>query len=523
MCLFFSRLIHGDKVIRSEIMAYSTTGIQGKSLNYQERGTNVSPIPQLNPPPIPQRNRLSNPPPMGWNIPGLPESNSPNPFQNNFTNDIGQNEVNSHKHGTISVNIPNPTSTDSSSLIALSPDRSGTCHQKDVSSTTYSMDLQGLSFDNSDVHEHLKQPQLSSSSENLSSKPSYPDISHAFREVRRDQPTPEFVGMSSHPWQTSGQAGNYGWNQEFFGPRFKNDPWISVNDSNTNAPGPPLPPRKSISSVSSSSPIPSVPNIVPRNLQIGPGLVQVLPMHPPSYWTENPARRSPQFSQTFDSQPVNSGINGNRPTSVNRGEAWPANRLNVPHTTVKRTPSNSEFDNLRGDPNQLDSDVSLKNFNMDFVDDSGRPRSHRGSDLIELSDDEKEDYEKEYLSLECFDPLYKKQRSESISSRDGILSGSPKDGIPSFVFAESSHDLVPKRIHSESTHRSSLYPQIPDSEEENEICPMASHDELEKFLRSEVLESEPEAPPRPPPPKSQVHTFVQYIFNIYICHDLDCK
>lgn len=510
---------------RSENMAYSTTGIHGKSLNDQDRGTNVLPIPQLNPPPpIPQRNRISNPPPMGWNIPGLPESNfsantnfmnpSTDPFQNNFINNIIQNEVNSHKHGTISVSIPNPTSSDSSSLIALSPDRSTTFHQKDGSSTTYSMDLQGLDFDSSGVHEHLEKPQLSSSSENLSSKPSYPDISHVFREVRRDnhRPKSEFVGMSSNSWQTSGQVGNYGWNQEFVGPSFKNDPWTSVNHSNTNAPGPPLPPRKSLSSVS------SMPDIVPTNLQIGPGLVQVLPMHPhpvnnQSCWTGNQARFPQQFSQTFNSQPVNSGINGSRPASVNIGETLSANRLNVPHTTVKRTPSNSEFDNLRGDPNQLESDVFRENFNVDFVDDIGHPRSRRGSDLIELSDEEKEDNEKEYLSLECFDPLYKKQRSESISSRDGILSGSPKDGIPSFVFAESSHDLVPKRNRSESTHSSSLYPQIPDSEEENEICPMASHDELEKFLRSEVpvLESEPEAPPRPPPPKSKVHIYLIFI------------
>lgn len=505
---------------RSENMAYSTTGIQGKSLNYQERGTNESLIP---PPPIPQRNQMSNPPPMGWNIPGLPESNvsanansmnpSTNPFQNNFTGNIAQNEVSSHKHGTISVNIPNPTSTDSTSLIALSQD-----HQKGVSSTTYSTDLQGISFDNSGVHEHLKQPQLSSSSENLSSKPSYPDISHVFREVRRDHhPTKsEFVGMSSNSWQTSGQVGNYGWNPEYFGQSFKNDPWTSVNDVNTNAPGPPLPPRKSLSSVSSISPIPSVQNSVPTNLQIGPGLVQVLPMYPhpvsnQSCWTGYQTRFPQQFSHMFNSQPVNSGFNGNRPASVKREEAWSTNRLYVPHTTVKRTPSNSEFDNLRGDPNQSESDVFLENFNVDFVDDIGRPQSRKGSDLIELSDEEKEDNEKEYLSLECFDPLYKKQRSESISSRDGILSGSPKDGISSFVFAESSHDFVPKRIRSESTHSSSLYPQIPDSEEENEICPMASHDELEKFLRSEVLESEPEAPPRPPPPKSQVHIYLIFI------------
>lgn len=499
---------------RSENMAYSTTGIHGKSLNDQERGTNVLPRPQLNPPPpIPQRNRISNPPPMGWNIPGLPESNfsantnfmnpSTDPFQNNFINNIIQNEVNSHKHGTISVNIPNPTSSDSSSLIALSPDRSTTFHQKDGSSTTYSMDLQGLDFDSSGVHEHLKNPQLSSSSENLPSKPSYPDISHVFREVHRDhhRPKSEFVGMSSNSWQTSGQVGNYGWNQEFVGPSFKNDTWTSVNHSNTNAPGPPLPPRKDLSFVS------SMPKIVPTNLQIGPGLVQVLPMHPHpvnnrSCWTGNQARFPQQFSQTFNSQPVNSGINGSR--------------LNVPHTTVKRTPSNSEFDNLRGDPNQLESDVFRENFNVDFVDDIGHPRSHRGNDLIELSDEEKEDNEKEYLTLECFDPLYKKQRSESISSRDGILSGSPKDGIPSFVFAESSHDLVPKRNRSESTHSSSLYPQIPNSEEENEICPMASHDELEKFLRSEVpvLESEPEAPPRPPPPKSKVHIYLIFILTM---------
>jgi hypothetical protein len=79
---------------------------------------------------------------------------STDPFQNNF--------MDSHKPGTISVNIPNPTSSDSSSLIALSPDRSTTFHQKDGSSTTYSMDLQGLDFDSSGVH--LKKPQLSSSS-----------------------------------------------------------------------------------------------------------------------------------------------------------------------------------------------------------------------------------------------------------------------------------------------------------------------------------------------------------------------
>jgi hypothetical protein len=60
---------------------------------------------------------------------------------------------------------------------------------------------------------HLKKPQLSSSSENLSSKPSYPDISHVFREVHRDhhRPKSEFVGMSSNSWQTSEQVGNYGW------------------------------------------------------------------------------------------------------------------------------------------------------------------------------------------------------------------------------------------------------------------------------------------------------------------------
>jgi hypothetical protein len=81
----------------------------------------------------------------------------------------------------------------------------------------------------------------------------------------------------------------------------------------------------------------------------------------------------------------------------------------LPHTTVKRTPSNSEFDNLRGDPNQLESDVFRENFNVDFVDDIGHPRSRRGSDLIELSDEEKEDNEKEYLSLECFDPRWSRR------------------------------------------------------------------------------------------------------------------
>ncbi|XP_071121891.1 phosphatidylinositol 4-phosphate 3-kinase C2 domain-containing subunit alpha-like isoform X2 [Mytilus edulis] len=534
----------------------SSQGMDGKSLNYQQRGTNNSPVPQLNPPPpIPQRSRRSDPPSMGWNIPDFSDTrtnstvdqNFLNPasdpfgdsFQNNFTGNFSmQNNAsssgtsiprnNSPLQLTMPNPNPNPTSKDRDSLIALSPDQPTVTHQKQFSHTKYSMDLQGLSFDNSGSNENVNKISSSSSSENLSSNPNnpaYPDISHAFREVRREPSRTDFGARLPTPWQTSGQTGSYGWNQELFNPNFNNasnDPWAvnsATNMTNVTTSGPPLPPRKSLS---------NVPNIYPTNLQIGHGLVQVLPMHPPApnlQQTGNQAVMAGKFQHQF-SQPhpynptpnISSTINANRPSSMHGTDAWLTHRLNVPQAGIHRTASASEFDNIRGDKKQTDSDVFQDNFhNRDFVDDA-LPRSRKGSDLIELSDEERDEVEKEYLSLESFDPLYRRQRSESVCSREGVLAGSPKGGFPSFVFAEATEVQPVHRGNKDSGYSSSLYPQIPDEDEEKGVCPMASHDELEMFLKSAipVVETEQEAPPRPPPPKSQDKSFERLRQHMFV-------
>ncbi|CAC5401291.1 PIK3C2 [Mytilus coruscus] len=528
----------------------SSQGIEGKSLNYQQRGTNNSPVPQLNPPPpIPQRSRRSDPPSMGWNIPDFSdtrtnstvEQNFMNPasdpfgnsFENNFMGNFSvQNNTSStgtnipRNNSPLSLTIPDPSSKDRDSLIALSPDKPTVTHQKDFSQTKYSMDLQGLSFDHSGSNENVNKISSSSSSENLSSNsnnPAYPDISHAFREVRREPTRPDFSVRLPTPWQTSGQTGSYGWNQDLFTPNFNNasnDPWAVNSATNVTASGPPLPPRKSVS---------NVPNIYPTNLQIGHGLVQVLPMQPPAPNLQNSGNQAViagkfqhQFSQPqpYNPTPNNSStVNANRPASMHGTDAWLINRLNVPQTGLHRTASANEFDNIRGDKKQTESDLFQDNFhNRDFVDEA-LPRSRKGSDLIELSDEERDDIEKEYLSLESFDPLYRRQRSESVSSREGVLTGSPKGGFPSFVFAEAAEVKPVNRGQKDSGYSSSLYPQIPDEEDEKGVCPMASHDELEMFLKSAIPaaeETEQEAPPRPPPPKSQDKSFERLRQHMFV-------
>lgn len=481
--------------------------------NYQQRGTNNSPVPALTPPPpIPQRARRSEPPPMGWNLTnlntdcfnsGMNFQNPSDPFGSSFTGPSWSN-INTVQ-ASISKqtsSIPNQTSftSDSHSLEGMQAMKSD---QKSSTTGAFSMDLQGLTFDNTTTcsSETTEKTSQFSSTDNTITKTNsqaYPDISHAFRELRRD-PTTAPVQSS---WQPAGQMGSYGWNSELISPAL-NDPWLAINNQNVSSNRPPaLPPRKSL-----SSDVPNMP-MYPTNLQLGRGLVPVLPMHPSAYNVQNFSNQSsvPQLQHQF-SQPyfptVNPAVKENRPASIHGVNSLFPNRLNVPQSGLHRTPSGSEFDNLRKENKQTD-DVFSDNFhNRDFVDDVGRPRSRRGSDLIELSDEEKEDFEREYLSLESFDPLYKRQRSESVSSKEGILTGSPQDGFPSFVFAEASNESL---TVNEKLNSSLLYPQLPEEEEDEGVCPMVSHDELEKFLRSEIpqVEAESEAPPRPPPPKSKV-------------------
>ncbi|KAK3101653.1 hypothetical protein FSP39_005228 [Pinctada imbricata] len=275
---------------------------------------------------------------------------------------------------------------------------------------------------------------MPTSESNRTSTPSqklYPDISHAFNEVRREEqfklPQPS-VGMS------------YGWNPSLFGAQ----PTSAMN------------PCYGRSSFPSSNPHHTT------QTSLGYG----------AQYTKNPA--------------ANPFLHAPQQSNFHMGATVGASNIMFPGggANLTRPASSSDFENLR----KVDEPVCDNVFSELETFDTGRTsdsegRERRNSDLMHFSESD----EKEYMSLDFFDPLYSRTRRESVSSKDNSLSYS-------FFEADNSKTTDSEGVPDRQT--------IDDQFEKLS----SSADALEQFLRfsGEPLQEErsrSDTPDRPPPPR----------------------
>ncbi|KAJ8299155.1 hypothetical protein KUTeg_023215 [Tegillarca granosa] len=343
---------------------------------------------------------------------------------------------------------------------------------------TYSMDLEGIDFSGS-VENSLtdEKRSLSSSAENLPSSNKtalYPDISHAFKEVRQDE-VAKYTNLShhqafpqpSHNFAFTSNSNNglhYGWNPEIF-----------IGQTNTaNNSG-----------------------------------QQIHVQNQPSF--HNATYTGSEYQWGFHNNVKNASTNPfhQRPQSCftnNFGS------FVTDSNHIQRSSSHSEFEGLRSEPNPSiqNNDMSFDPYsefeNGNFSPVEGKPpRARKSSDLMEFSGPS----ETEYMSLDCFDPLYEKARRESVSS---------KDSLPQYSFSEpimspgSTGTVGTKYENLSSSPKPSLYPNIPHEISDEDLNTKQSYmdrgscddfikhnDSLENFLQDDRIErkNSNERPPRP--------------------------
>lgn len=172
--------------------------------------------------------------------------------------------------------------------------------------------------------------------------------------------------------------------------------------------------------------------------------------------------------------------------------------------SLTQVASNSDFDSLRNEPETVEesADVFPDDLTSQGKFEEKQTRSRTSSDLMEFEEPE----EKEYMSLDSFDPLYSRTRRESIIFRRNSISeeGERTDSIGSgFDFSELERP------------QSGLYPSLQKETEDSKSSSerssasiqsesLSSADALEQFFRSSHVEVEeeikPDIPERPPLP-----------------------
>ncbi|XP_062616262.1 phosphatidylinositol 4-phosphate 3-kinase C2 domain-containing subunit alpha-like isoform X2 [Saccostrea cucullata] len=445
------------------------------------------------------------PPGIGWNISGFnqqqspwgqrsvsPFSNQTNPFNDNFVPNStsvsassSTQSFNSRSATQLQRHLPTGLKTSakdtgfSSPLITLSPENTLQRNKDGKAETsTYSMDLEGLDFTAPSSNLGAQKP-LSSSTEEMSSstqKSVYPDYSHVFNEIRREQNVNNVTQLNScynmNPPKTSNvnylnptktqtvtSTVNYGWHTSY----------LSGNGQQNSG------------------------NKLELSWQGNSG-------------TQSKSRFS-SYQPTFRS---NWTYQSPRPTynawGYNPSFIMPAASPTL-FPSLSQVSSSSDFDDLRSrkeeETEEEESDIFENEIipQRDFVEEN-QSRSRTSSDLIEFEEPE----EQEYMSLDLFDPLYSRTRRESIIYRRNSISGENDvlkntEGHVDFSELERPqtglYPAIPEEAKDSETSRESVYrPERSDT--------LSSTDALELFLRSshveeQVEETKPDIPERPPP------------------------
>lgn len=423
-------------------------------------------------------NQSSAPPEIGWNLTVADQTPSPwgqrnvspcfnqaNPFQDDFVPNAVHTTASAssanndrlsarslHRSTVLTPNIspqssesPSPNSSlNTSSLITLSP--VNTLQQnKDTKNSTYSMDLEGLDFTTTATTTCSQSSTDTMSVSSMTEEPSsnkqkqvYPDYSHMFNEIRRNQ-NGSYVPQLN-PCFPQAQAGafglNYGWNMSY----------LSGNQ------------QQKVSDI-------------------------------------NKGQHS-TYQSTFRS-------NWTYQSPLPAYNVWGYDhRLLMPTATppklqgsLTQVSSNSDFDSLRNESETVEesADVFSDDLTSQGKFEEKQPRSRTSSDLMEFEEPE----EKEYMSLDSFDPLYSRTRRESIILRRNSISGEGErtDSTASgFDFSELERP------------QSGLYPSLQMETEDSKSVSerssaslqgesLSSADALEQFFRSSHVEVEEETKP----------------------------
>ncbi|XP_048779556.2 phosphatidylinositol 4-phosphate 3-kinase C2 domain-containing subunit alpha-like isoform X2 [Ostrea edulis] len=411
------------------------------------------------------------PPEIGWNIAGTDQKSSSwgqrsvspcfnqiNPFQDNFDpNDVPSGALRSSEICSTSQDtkplavVLSQESLDTSPLVILSPEN---IPQRNMDTKpqhmTYSKDLEGLDF--AACHSDLgSDKRLNSSTEEMSKQKSiYPDYSHVFSDIQREHNVSHMNPCYSRTplqVQTGSSNVNYGWNMSYLAGN-------SVEKVNTSSSG--------MNSL-----------------------------------FQNKSHQS-NFQSTFRS---NWSYHSSHPTYSAWGYGQNFNTPTViPPGSLSQVSYIGDFDTLRESKEDLEeesSDIFHDDFTpeRDFVEEK-KARSRTSSNLIEFEEPE----EKEYMSLDLFDPLYSKTRRESIIFRKNSTSGE-NDRRQSTANALDFSEL--------ERPKSGLYPQIEDEMKDSDSLQeclnradqshMSSADALEQFFRSSYImeETKPDIPDRP--------------------------
>ena len=429
------------------------------------------------------------PPQLGWNVPVTDQAFSPwgqrnvspcfnqaNPFQDNFvpaaittsaspspasydrlsaTNSLWPTAL-SQANSSVRETEPRPSSTskgsasaDSASLITLSPVNTLQPNKDSKNQhSTYSMDLEGLDFTAvaaPPTSSTTDSKPVNSSTEELSSadKPKYPDYSHVFNEIRNKGNVNNMPQLKpSYPQAHTGAFGfNYGWNMSY----------LSGN-------------QQSVTTTSKQS---NYQSTFRSNW---------------TYQSPRPAYNVWGYDQRFI-----------MPTFTTTGQG----------ASLTQVASSSDFDSLRKPKETLVLDEESEEvFSGDLTaqEEEKQPRSRTSSDLMDFEGPE----EKEYMSLDSFDPLYSRTRRESILFRRNSVSEEEERTERT----ANSHDFSDLE-----RPKSGFYPSIKSETKDSgtgvaervstDSESMSSADALELFLRSSHVEEEtkPDIPERPPPPK----------------------
>ncbi|XP_033752921.1 phosphatidylinositol 4-phosphate 3-kinase C2 domain-containing subunit beta-like, partial [Pecten maximus] len=209
------------------------------------------------------------------------------------------------------------------------------------------------------------------------------------------------------------------------------------------------------------------------------------------------APSSSQFPNVPAKQPVQRSLSTFSNTDFNSVVLPPSSGADGNSVNMSQTSTNTnDLQNIF----ELDS---ISQWERDLA--AEKSNSEKSNDLMEFSPSE----EKEYLSLDLFDPLYERTRRESFTS---------PDRVPSYLIGDLSEKEVTPEVRQPSNDQvetkprgsgESLYPtkELQAARDSSDMV----EEELEKFLQYTAAESakmtEIVPPPRPPPIKVSTKSY----------------
>lgn len=466
------------------------------------------------PPPLPPRQRKkersTQPPPIGWSLQEssdwtLPSATSTNHerysddnisgsnsnIQNDwrstsyaaFTNFQATPDASDHR-GNTNVQSSKPNNIDLAearkeqhALISLSPEN--TLRHNQTGPNVFSSDLEGIDFTTlraiGDVGATAGGYQQEST-DITPPKKNYDEFRNVFcgsddRRVKSSLPKSE-----TYPQTHAGVQ--YGWNSNLF----NNDPWKPFGNASGDA------------GITGQSPVtvgglqheavwPTGP--FPHQM---PGQNNVVSASGTQFGSSFTPTTNP-----FSNLPAKPNVVGTQSTFSDSD----FNTVSLPPLAA----GNGDFVNLRQTSTNPQHLQNL--FELDSISEwdgdlaTEKPASEKSNDLMDFSPSE----EKEYLSLDSFDPLYERSRRESITFRDRV---------PSYVIGDiNAMEAVPgsvRQLEDKQPYTSSLYPVEQLQAARESLDTQTGDKDLEKFLQSTATVckepvTEVFAPPRPPPIK----------------------